>query len=378
MNNPFYVQPADPNSALQGFNNMLAAQDKQKMLAQQQAQKDAVLQEGASYLQGNDPVALAEWALKNPEQREHFVGAIELQDKLASRPRVETAKDALSGDPVMAYTKRLEEIRANGGDAPQLEKVLAEGEEAVRDLALKDLAMFDSKALKSYMSTQGGGVSGNLPSAVKETEWFLRQPEDVQKKHIELKRKTDPTLAEKLQYELDKTEVVGDAKNRVNEAADARKQAKSNAQGLRVYEAAISKFADAVDANAGGTISGLLPMITDDRKVLDGATKVMAPVLKDIFRASGEGTFTKDDQDMLLGMLPGPKDGPSVAAKKLDMVDTIVREKLGAPLQDEAVTDEIIIQAHPQYGDVTEADIQQTMTDTGMTREEIIARLQGG
>ena len=41
-------------------------------------------------------------------------------------------------------------------------------------------------------------------------------------------------------------------------------------------------------------------------------------------------------------------------------------------------TEAIIISAHPQYGDVTEADIMKTMSDTGMTREEIMMRLQGG
>lgn len=33
---------------------------------------------------------------------------------------------------------------------------------------------------------------------------------------------------------------------------------------------------------------------------------------------------------------------------------------------------------HPEHGEVTEADIQQTMKDNGMTRDEVIAALQGG
>jgi flagellar hook protein FlgE len=33
---------------------------------------------------------------------------------------------------------------------------------------------------------------------------------------------------------------------------------------------------------------------------------------------------------------------------------------------------------HPEHGEVTEADIQQTMKDNGMTRDEVIAALQAG
>jgi hypothetical protein len=55
----------------------------------------------------------------------------------------------------------------------------------------------------------------------------------------------------------------------------------------------------------------------------------MAPVLKQLFRSSGEGTFTDKDQDLLMEMLPTRKDKPEARAAKLANIDAIVRAKLG-------------------------------------------------
>ena len=375
--NQFSVQPLGGFNIVGAAGNALNDYRAKQGAEAQQLKKQEISNQAVALMEANDAAGMAELMLRNPEMKAAIDAAQGYKNETTKGYRRDALMRIISGeDHTSVAEETAMKIEAAGGIADHTRSYAALPKDQALSMAKMELAGMDPNAYKAYAQSQSGG--SDLPSAVKETEWFLRQPEDVQKKHIELKRKTDPTLAEKLQFELDKTEVVGEARNKVNESAAARKQAKSNAQGLRVYEAAISKFADAVDANAGGTISGLLPTITDNRKVLDGATKVMAPVLKDIFRQSGEGTFTKDDQDMLLGMLPGPKDGPSVAAKKLDMVDTIVKEKLGAPLQDEAVAEEVIIRAHPKYGDVTESDIQQTMSDTGMTREEIIVRLQGG
>jgi hypothetical protein len=55
----------------------------------------------------------------------------------------------------------------------------------------------------------------------------------------------------------------------------------------------------------------------------------MAPVLKQMFRESGEGVFTDRDQDMLIAMLPTRIDHPEAAKAKMQGIDAIVRAKLG-------------------------------------------------
>ena len=56
------------------------------------------------------------------------------------------------------------------------------------------------------LSSLGGAATEN-PAAVKETEWFLKQSPEVQEKHLEVKRKSNPTLAEKLEFEQSKSNI---------------------------------------------------------------------------------------------------------------------------------------------------------------------------
>ena len=55
----------------------------------------------------------------------------------------------------------------------------------------------------------------------------------------------------------------------------------------------------------------------------------MAPVLKQLFRASGEGTFTDKDQEMLIAMVPTRSTLPEARVVQLAAIDSIVSAKLG-------------------------------------------------
>ena len=56
----------------------------------------------------------------------------------------------------------------------------------------------------------------------------------------------------------------------------------------------------------------------------------MAPILKQLFRGAGEGTFTDKDQELLVAMLPTRKDTPEARVIKVQNIDAIVRAKLGS------------------------------------------------
>jgi hypothetical protein len=68
----------------------------------------------------------------------------------------------------------------------------------------------------------------DTPAAVKETEWFLKQPEDVRKAHLEVKRKTNPSLAEK----LEQAQSMSDIKVKEEGEKVAVKGAAERAQGF--------------------------------------------------------------------------------------------------------------------------------------------------
>lgn len=62
----------------------------------------------------------------------------------------------------------------------------------------------------------------------------------------------------------------------------------------------------------------------------EGSVAAMAPVLKQLFRTAGEGTFTDKDQQLLVSMLPTRTDTPAARQFKMTNIDNIVRAKLQA------------------------------------------------
>lgn len=99
----------------------------------------------------------------------------------------------------------------------------------------------------------------------------------------------------------------------------------------KLYETTVNGLSTALKDAATGYIPGRLPAVTSDAQIAEGAVAAMAPVLKQIFRVSGEGTFTDKDQELLLSMLPTRKDNPRAAEAKIKNIDQIVRSKLRQP-----------------------------------------------
>tara|TARA_R110000782_G_scaffold263174_1_gene355701 strand:+ start:1689 stop:3014 length:1326 start_codon:yes stop_codon:yes gene_type:complete len=139
----------------------------------------------------------------------------------------------------------------------------------------------------------------------------------------------------KLNVQLDMTPQI---RARVDEAVGMAKAVlaqdkgkRDNGKALKAYEAGISSLSTALGNTYTGLGGDLISGLTVDGQIANASVALMAPILKDIFRGAGEGTFTKDDQEILLRMLPtaNMKSGAREAAlKQLDMV---VRAKLSVP-----------------------------------------------
>lgn len=95
------------------------------------------------------------------------------------------------------------------------------------------------------------------------------------------------------------------------------------------YQAAISGLRQGLANATTGPIAGRLPALTADAQIAEGSVAALAPVLKQLFRAAGEGTFTDRDQALLLEMVPTRTDLPAAREAKLQNIDNIVRAKLG-------------------------------------------------
>lgn len=95
------------------------------------------------------------------------------------------------------------------------------------------------------------------------------------------------------------------------------------------FQTGMRSLEEAMSNTATNPVAGRLPAVTATQQIAEGAEATMAPLLKQLFRDSGEGTFTDRDQDLLLKMVPTRKDHPEARKAKIEMIDSIVRAKLG-------------------------------------------------
>lgn len=118
-------------------------------------------------------------------------------------------------------------------------------------------------------------------------------------------------------------------KRLVDEQAEAQKRQVANSNSLAQYEAAIAGLKQGLSGAVTNPFVGSLPAVTADQQIAQGGVAAIAPVLKQLFRASGEGTFTDADQKLLMEMVPNRMDLPAARQAKLANIDAIVRAKLG-------------------------------------------------
>lgn len=123
------------------------------------------------------------------------------------------------------------------------------------------------------------------------------------------------------------------AGERGKQEADAEANAKKNSKAFGTYQAAIGQLEKAASQTTTNPVVGLMPAVTASAQIMEGSISMMAPVLKEMFRQAGEGTFTDKDQELLLKMVPSRSEHPEAIKAKLEMIDNLVRAKLqqGAP-----------------------------------------------
>lgn len=128
--------------------------------------------------------------------------------------------------------------------------------------------------------------------------------------------------------------------NRLNREAAAASKSPNSQQAVQerqrtvnVYETARNGLLTGLQNSTTGPIAGRMPAFTNEQQIAEGGVAAMAPVLKQLFRSAGEGTFTDKDQEILMKMLPTRADSKEAAAAKVANIDKIVEAKLGIPIK---------------------------------------------
>lgn len=101
---------------------------------------------------------------------------------------------------------------------------------------------------------------------------------------------------------------------------------------VNAYAAARDGLLAGLEGSSTGPLAGRLPAMTSSQQVAEGGVSAMAPVLKQIFRVAGEGTFTDKDQELLMKMVPTRADTPQARADKIANIDNIISAKMGIPI----------------------------------------------
>ena len=137
------------------------------------------------------------------------------------------------------------------------------------------------------------------------------------------------TREDEIGFESDRAGAIEGAKTEAKAEGERAEEQRTNTRTFNVYETGMRGLVESLGNTTTGPIFGLIPAVTAEQQTAEGAIAAMAPVLKQMFRAAGEGIFTDRDQQLLLDMVPKRTDHPEARVAKVEMIDGIVRAKLG-------------------------------------------------
>jgi hypothetical protein len=184
---------------------------------EQQAQQQQTVAKAQEIMKSGDFNQMADFALANPELGKTMFELGGIRDEAAQKRMTELSKGlTMSQSPVEDLTAYIQSGEQQGRDMSHSKGLLDKSQgnpEALKQMAETSWASADPKTYKSYRTTLPQAQDqAAAPSDVRETEWFINQTPEVQAQHLKLKRKTDPTMAEKLEFEQSKSGIkVGEA-----------------------------------------------------------------------------------------------------------------------------------------------------------------------
>ena len=253
--------------------------------------------------------------------------------KLAEAGDFETLNQGL--DNIVASGVRQGIIPQSGGQISAEQQTF---ENLIKDFSPEDKtkarrrkAGLDARAVGSAVQTI---AETGTAATIADVETVLASAKETGKLTAQLKLKPEVEAAVIMATGQAKLEVDKIGKNR------------SNKKALDVYTGAMSNLTKALDNTITGPFIGLTPGLTANAQIADGAIAMMLPLMKDVFRGAGEGTFTEGDQKILTDLIPTRSTLPEARIAQLKMIDTIIRSKLSAEptVSDQPLSEEELLE----------------------------------
>jgi hypothetical protein len=372
--NRFSVQPA--GNILPGIQAMSQAKETRRRIDKEEKEASdfaRAKQEAADAYQSGDPERVAQFSLQNPAFAGAMASMVGLRDQRQREKHGDLIYEAIKNPKKLSDLEKFRAVvlgAGEGDDKPTDNLVAAfqENPEAAKQQLIMDLAMFAPDKYEMYQKAMGLATGAGV-AGIQEMEYLLAGLSDEDReKARRIKLGLDPRATEsavaagekafikeseklKARYNLE-PQVAGAVTAAKNEAAakvKERGKEKSNDAAWDVYNSSMSNLAQAMRGTETGPIRGFIPAVTANAQIAEGAVAVMAPILKQMFRSAGEGTFTDKDQELLMGMVPTRKDLPEARDAKIKAIDQIVRAKLGITDEEQPAGDAPTITTQAEF-----------------------------
>lgn len=312
LTNPLSQPGATPNALMQAGNYELAETMRQS--EQDQARQEInIIGPLAMKLKNMDPMSRAKMYPAVIRQAQQMAGR-DLELPFQYSPEIDQHLDAVA----TVYQSLQQAERQNRPTG------VVEFEQMTADLTPEE----KQKARRIKLGLDPRAVG----SAVQTITKTGNQQEIAQTESIISGAKEEGKLLKQWKLKPEVESSVALAVSRAKNAVEREGTKISNDKAFNVYNTAMSGLVESMGGTATGPGVGWLPTVTSNAQVAEGAVAAMAPVLKQLFRAAGEGIFTDKDQELLMKMVPTRNDYPSARKAKLENIDAIVRAKLGQPL----------------------------------------------
>ncbi|NRA76741.1 MAG: hypothetical protein HRU18_00915 [Pseudoalteromonas sp.] len=238
------------------------------------------------------------------------------------------------------------DIKPKGGtqsaEGKSFNQLIADFSDADKVKAKRRRAGLDARAVGSAVQTIS--ESGQVVN-IANVEKALTEAKEIGK--LTAQQKLKPVV------EAAVISAVGQAKAEVAKLGEERSSVKT----LAIYNNSMSNLTKALDNTITGPFIGLTPALTANAQIADGAIAMMLPLMKDVFRGAGEGTFTEGDQKILTDMIPTRSDGAEARRTKIMFIDELIRARL---------TTAPVAEAQPSgLSEAEQAELQQLRAEFG-------------
>lgn len=264
--------------------------------------RDNTIKQAQELFKAGDMDAIGEFAIANPELGKQMFEMGGIRDEAAQQRMTGLSKElTMSQSPVRDLKSYIAQGEAAGRDMTHSKKMLENSggdPEQLKKMSEMSWAASDPSTYKSYRTTQPKEEKAlQSPAAVRETEWFMQQTPEVQEKHLEVKRKTNPTMAEALDKKQKESDIkVGEAGRVASEKGKAGRAQGFIDSGIEAADslANISRASQLLnDVKTGGIDSAMLKAkrmfgieSANEAELSAGLGKAILSQLKPIFGAA--------------------------------------------------------------------------------------------